>query len=35
LMGRPHVVIATPGRIKVLLENPDISPVFSRTKVNK
>lgn len=32
LMGRPHVVIATPGRIKVLLENPDISPVFSRTK---
>lgn len=35
LMGRPHVVIATPGRIKVLLENPDISPVFSRSKVNK
>lgn len=32
LMGRPHVVIATPGRIKVLLENPDISPVFSRSK---
>ncbi|KAF9677053.1 hypothetical protein SADUNF_Sadunf08G0067600 [Salix dunnii] len=26
LMGRPHVVIATPGRIKVLLENPDIRP---------
>ncbi|KAJ9164489.1 hypothetical protein P3X46_024061 [Hevea brasiliensis] len=33
LMGRPHVVIATPGRVKVLLEeNPDIPPVFSRTK---
>lgn len=34
LMNRPHVVIATPGRIKVLLEeDPDIPPVFSRTKV--
>lgn len=34
LVGRPHVVIATPGRIKVLLEeDPDIPPVFSRTKV--
>lgn len=33
LMQRPHVVIATPGRIKVLIEqNPDIPPVFSRTK---
>ncbi|GAB2300521.1 DEAD-box ATP-dependent RNA helicase 36 [Dionaea muscipula] len=33
LMQRPHVVVATPGRIKVLLEdNPDIPPVFSRTK---
>ncbi|KAL9409969.1 hypothetical protein AB3S75_048232 [Citrus x aurantiifolia] len=33
LMNRPHVVIATPGRIKVLLEeDPDIPPVFSRTK---
>lgn len=33
LTSRPHVVIATPGRIKVLLEdNPDIPPVFSRTK---
>lgn len=33
LMGRPHVVIATPGRVKVLLEeNPDIPAVFSRTK---
>ncbi|XP_065864932.1 DEAD-box ATP-dependent RNA helicase 36-like [Euphorbia lathyris] len=33
LMSRPHVVIATPGRIKVLLEdNPDISGVFSGTK---
>lgn len=34
LMSRPHVVIATPGRIKALLEeNPDIPPVFSKTKV--
>ncbi|CAI9303220.1 unnamed protein product [Lactuca saligna] len=33
LMQRPHVVIATPGRIKVLIEqNPDIPPVFSNTK---
>lgn len=33
LMQRPHVVIATPGRIKVLLEqNPDIAAVFSKTK---
>ncbi|KAG2679624.1 hypothetical protein I3843_11G059500 [Carya illinoinensis] len=33
LMARPHVVIATPGRIKVLLEeNPDIPPVFSKTR---
>ncbi|KAJ0098541.1 hypothetical protein Patl1_20811 [Pistacia atlantica] len=33
LMNRPHVVIATPGRIKVLLEeDPDIPQVFSRTK---
>ncbi|CAK9165648.1 unnamed protein product [Ilex paraguariensis] len=33
LMKRPHVVIATPGRIKVLIEaNPDIPPVFSKTK---
>ncbi|OIW11686.1 hypothetical protein TanjilG_12205 [Lupinus angustifolius] len=33
LVARPHVVIATPGRIKVLLEqNPDIPPIFSRTK---
>ncbi|GMH10681.1 hypothetical protein Nepgr_012522 [Nepenthes gracilis] len=33
LIQRPHVVIATPGRLKVLLdENPDIPPVFSRTK---
>ncbi|KAK9082206.1 hypothetical protein Syun_031655 [Stephania yunnanensis] len=30
---RPHVVVATPGRIKVLLEeNPDIPAVFSKTK---
>ncbi|KAK0595788.1 hypothetical protein LWI29_009979 [Acer saccharum] len=34
LVGRPHVVIATPGRIKVLLEeDPDIPPVFSKTKI--
>ncbi|XP_059435730.1 DEAD-box ATP-dependent RNA helicase 36 [Corylus avellana] len=33
LTRRPHVVIATPGRIKVLLEdNPDIPPLFSNTK---
>ncbi|KAL2892209.1 DEAD-box ATP-dependent RNA helicase 36 [Bienertia sinuspersici] len=33
LMQRPHIVIATPGRIKVLIEeNPDIASVFSRTK---
>ncbi|XP_057461703.1 LOW QUALITY PROTEIN: DEAD-box ATP-dependent RNA helicase 36 [Actinidia eriantha] len=33
LMRRPHVVIATPGRIKVLMdENPDIPAVFSKTK---
>ncbi|CAL9215209.1 unnamed protein product [Arabidopsis halleri] len=33
LVSRPHVVITTPGRIKVLLENnPDVPPVFSRTK---
>ncbi|XAR67257.1 RNA helicase [Bertholletia excelsa] len=33
LMQRPHVVVATPGRIKVLIEeNPDIPVVFSKTK---
>jgi ATP-dependent RNA helicase DDX49/DBP8 len=33
LTQRPHIVIATPGRVKVLIEeNPDIPPVFSRTK---
>ncbi|KAM7269173.1 hypothetical protein ACFE04_024670 [Oxalis oulophora] len=33
LAQRPHIVIATPGRVKVLIEeNPDIPPVFSRTK---
>uniref|UniRef100_A0A5B7BY30 Putative DEAD-box ATP-dependent RNA helicase 36 n=1 Tax=Davidia involucrata TaxID=16924 RepID=A0A5B7BY30_DAVIN len=33
LMQRPHVVIATPGRIKVLIEeNPDIPAVFSKAK---
>ncbi|KAK7271331.1 hypothetical protein RJT34_27133 [Clitoria ternatea] len=33
LVARPHLVIATPGRIHLLLrDNPDIAPVFSRTK---
>lgn len=33
LLQRPHIVISTPGRIRVLLQNnPDIPPVFSRTK---
>ncbi|KAL2331017.1 hypothetical protein Fmac_018598 [Flemingia macrophylla] len=33
LAARPHLVIATPGRIHVLLrDNPDIPSVFSRTK---
>ncbi|TKY49425.1 DEAD-box ATP-dependent RNA helicase 36 [Spatholobus suberectus] len=33
LVARPHLVIATPGRIHLLLrDNPDIPPVFSRTK---
>ncbi|PWA68208.1 RNA helicase 36 [Artemisia annua] len=33
LVQRPHVVICTPGRIKVLIEqNPDIPAVFSNTK---
>ncbi|XP_020202091.1 DEAD-box ATP-dependent RNA helicase 36 [Cajanus cajan] len=33
LAARPHLVIATPGRIHLLLrDNPDIPPVFSRTK---
>ncbi|XP_022717594.1 DEAD-box ATP-dependent RNA helicase 36 isoform X2 [Durio zibethinus] len=33
LVSRPHVVVATPGRVKVLLEeNPDIPKVFQRTK---
>lgn len=33
LMKRPHVVIATPGRIKVLLQDsPEIPAVFSKTK---
>ncbi|XP_047950861.1 DEAD-box ATP-dependent RNA helicase 36 [Salvia hispanica] len=33
LMQRPHVVVATPGRIKFLLEqNPDLPAIFSRTK---
>ncbi|KAK9741285.1 hypothetical protein RND81_03G094900 [Saponaria officinalis] len=33
LMVKPHVVISTPGRIKVLLEdNHDIPAIFSKTK---
>nr|XP_043606194.1 DEAD-box ATP-dependent RNA helicase 36 [Erigeron canadensis] len=33
LMRRPHVVIATPGRLKVLIEqSPDVPAVFSNTK---
>ncbi|KAK2369094.1 DEAD-box ATP-dependent RNA helicase [Trifolium repens] len=33
LVARPHLVIATPGRINVLLkDNPEIAPVFARTK---
>ncbi|CAH9122017.1 unnamed protein product [Cuscuta epithymum] len=33
LMQRPHVVIATPGRIKTLLQQtPDIPCIFSKTK---
>ncbi|CAL9100468.1 unnamed protein product [Musa acuminata var. zebrina] len=33
LAQRPHVVVATPGRIKTLLEeDPDIPAVFSKTK---
>ncbi|PIA55011.1 hypothetical protein AQUCO_00800026v1 [Aquilegia coerulea] len=33
LMQRPHLVIATPGRIKVLIEqNPEIQQVFKKTK---
>jgi ATP-dependent RNA helicase DDX49/DBP8 len=33
LIRRPHIVIATPGRIKVLMhQNPDIPSVFSKTK---
>lgn len=34
LMERPHVVIATPGRIRVLIEeDPGIAKIFSKTKV--
>ncbi|KAG6533373.1 hypothetical protein ZIOFF_007240 [Zingiber officinale] len=33
LSQRPHVVVATPGRIKVLLDqDPDLPAVFSKTK---
>ncbi|XP_047317235.1 DEAD-box ATP-dependent RNA helicase 36 [Impatiens glandulifera] len=33
LMKRPHIVIATPGRIKVLIEdNPDLPAIFSNVK---
>lgn len=34
LMDRPHVVVATPGRITSLLQNdPDLPDIFARTKV--
>lgn len=34
LAERPHIVVATPGRIKVLMEDdPDIAAVFGKTKV--
>lgn len=34
LVQRPHIVVATPGRMKALLsEDPDIPAVFSKTKV--
>lgn len=35
LMQRPHIVVATPGRLKVLIEenSDDIPAVFSKTKV--
>lgn len=34
LVQRPHVVVASPGRIKVLMEqDPDIAAVFEKTKV--
>ncbi|KAL5730647.1 RNA helicase [Ranunculus cassubicifolius] len=33
MMQRPHIVVATPGRIKVLIEqNPEIAAVFKKTK---
>lgn len=33
LAQRPHIVVSTPGRIKVLMEeDPDIASVFSKTK---
>ncbi|KAF6151755.1 hypothetical protein GIB67_010329 [Kingdonia uniflora] len=33
LMQRPHIVIATPGRVKALLDgNPDMAAVFSNAK---
>lgn len=36
LMQRPHIVIATPGRLHDILANdPDIVKVFSRTKVEE
>jgi ATP-dependent RNA helicase DDX49/DBP8 len=34
LARRPHVVVATPGRIATLIKNdPDLAKVFARTKV--
>ncbi|WJX27393.1 RNA helicase [Trifolium repens] len=34
LLARPHIVIATPGRIKALLEDNQIARVFFSSKVN-
>jgi ATP-dependent RNA helicase DDX49/DBP8 len=36
LARRPHVVVATPGRIATLVQNdPDLAKVFTRTKVGR
>lgn len=33
LAKKPHVVIATPGRLRALMEGVEIAAAFSRTKV--
>jgi ATP-dependent RNA helicase DDX49/DBP8 len=33
LAKKPHVVIATPGRIRALMEAVELAAVFSHTKV--